>query len=141
MGEIFDSGVAYSAISTARSALSAFLYLDGKPAGDHPLVRRFLRGVFAIRPALPRHQVIWDVSKVLNFLRCMHPPESLSLKDLSLKLITLYCIAFRSETSDLIGSGCGNTFFTGDAGEFRIAEISKQTRPSYQVPELVFSSL
>ena len=86
LGEIFDTGVSYSAVGTARSALSTFLWLEGKPAGVHPLVCHFLRGVFAERPALPRYEVTWDVSKVFEVLRLMHPPESLSLKDLTCKL-------------------------------------------------------
>ena len=61
LAEIFDSGVSYSAVGTARSALSTFLWVEGKPAGTHPLVCWFLRGVFAERPALPRYEVTWDV--------------------------------------------------------------------------------
>ena len=51
LGEVFDTGVGYSALNTARSAIATFLWIDGKPAGEHPLVCRFMKGVFNIRPA------------------------------------------------------------------------------------------
>ena len=69
LGDIFDTGIGYSAVGTARSALSTFLWIDGKPAGEHSLVCRFMKGVFNIRPALPRYEVTWDVSVVLNILK------------------------------------------------------------------------
>ena len=48
----FDSGVGYSALGTTRSALSTFLMIDDKPAGEHPLVCRFLRGVFCYQTSI-----------------------------------------------------------------------------------------
>ena len=54
LAELLDSGLGYSAINTARSALSSIQSMSEKTTfGAHPLVRRFLRGVFADRPSLP----------------------------------------------------------------------------------------
>ena len=76
IGEVLDfltdlhkSGLGYSAMNTARSALSSIIKIDNIPAGQHPLVKRFLRAVFNIKPALPRYSHSWDVSQVLKFLR------------------------------------------------------------------------
>ncbi len=53
---LFEEGTQYSGLNTARSALSAIIMLPGNtPAGQHPLVCRFLRGVFQERPVLPRY--------------------------------------------------------------------------------------
>ena len=42
--EIFNSGVRYSAVNTARSALSSIIILpDGQTFGEYALVRRFLK--------------------------------------------------------------------------------------------------
>merc|ERR1712002_235599 len=135
---LYDTGIGYSAIGTARSALSTFLLIDGRPAGEHKLVCRFMKGVFASRPALPRYQVTWDVSLVLNYLKGLHPPSSLSLKDLSLKLITLFALLAGQRHQTLNSLDVINMSFTEDSVKFRIAEVLKQTRPGYQVPELVF---
>jgi hypothetical protein len=67
LAELFHSGLHYSAINTARSALSTFISIDNKPSGSHPLIIRFMKGVFEMRPAMPRYQITWDVSLVLCF--------------------------------------------------------------------------
>ncbi|KAK3727522.1 hypothetical protein QZH41_009982 [Actinostola sp. cb2023] len=52
---LYDSGLGYSCINTARSALSTLIVLDNNVTiGTHPLVQRFVRGVFQARPALPK---------------------------------------------------------------------------------------
>ena len=43
---LFHEGLAYSALNTARSALSSFLGVnDTEPVGSHSLVVRFMKGV------------------------------------------------------------------------------------------------
>eukprot|EP00794_Sanderia_malayensis_P020746 gene20746-22775_t len=91
--KLYLSGIGYSALNTARSALSSILFLKGNtPIGQHPMICRLLKGVFEMRPALPEYTVIWDIGIVLKYLQTLHPPVSLSLKDLSLKVTTLLCI-------------------------------------------------
>ena len=56
--DTFKSGSGYSAINTARSAMSSTVVLpNGATFGEHPLVRplvrRFLKGVFELKPSLP----------------------------------------------------------------------------------------
>ena len=38
--------LAYSALNTARSALSCVISIDNVPVGQHPLVCRFVKGAF-----------------------------------------------------------------------------------------------
>ena len=67
--ELFHNGLGYSSLNTARCALSSFLQLDDSSnIGSHPLIRRFFKGVFVLRPTLPRYNVTWDVNIILNFL-------------------------------------------------------------------------
>ena len=48
-----EEKLGYSSINTARGALSAMLIkLDGTLAGSHPVVIRFLKGVYNLRPPL-----------------------------------------------------------------------------------------
>ena len=59
---LYKQGLGYSAINTARSALSAVITLDSqRKFGEHPLVTRFLKGVFELKPSLPRYSGVWDV--------------------------------------------------------------------------------
>ncbi|KAI8514350.1 hypothetical protein Bbelb_086740 [Branchiostoma belcheri] len=51
---LYDKGFQYRTINVYRSAISTtHLPLEGQPLGSHPLVRRFMKGVFELRPALP----------------------------------------------------------------------------------------
>lgn len=89
-------------MNTARSALSAIgLVFDGVSVGSHPLVIRFMKGVYNKRPSLPRYSVTWDVSKVLNYLRTLSPVKSLSLKLLSFKLVMLISLTLACRTQAL----------------------------------------
>ena len=83
---LFNSGLTYSSLNTARSALSSILpSMDGIPVGQHPLVFRFLKRVFESRPAMPRHTAVWDVNQVLDFLKTLSPVNEISLKSLTLR--------------------------------------------------------
>ena len=80
----------FSAIGTARSALSSVLiYPNGLKFGDIPEVKLFLKGVFNLRPVTPRYLTTWDPDVVLEFLKTWSPAKSLSLKQLSMKLVVL----------------------------------------------------
>ena len=90
LATLFTSGLGYSAINTARSALSSVLILPNNI--KHPLVARFLKGVFELKPSLPRYSSIWDVSVVLQHLRSLGPPTQLDLKSLTKKTTMLLCL-------------------------------------------------
>ena len=59
---------------------------------EHPLVTRYMKGIFEIRPALPKYSEIWDVTVVLNYLKTFVLVTALPLKELTLKLTMLLCL-------------------------------------------------
>ena len=90
---LFESGLGYSALNTARSALSTVLNLiDGRKFGEHPLVCRYLKGVYELKPALPRYSEVWKVSTVLDHLKTYKFANELTLKELTIKLTMLLCL-------------------------------------------------
>jgi hypothetical protein len=53
--QLFNSGIGYSGLNTARSALSSFLMLKGQESvGNNTLVKQYMRGIFLLKPSLPR---------------------------------------------------------------------------------------
>ena len=56
LSELFrTSHVEYSAMNTARSALSAVIEpIDGLTVGSHPLIKRIMKGIFKTKPSIPR---------------------------------------------------------------------------------------
>ena len=63
---LLKAGYSYSALNTARSALSCLF--DDPPFGEEPLVVRFMKSAYNINPPLARYDKTWDVSIVLKTL-------------------------------------------------------------------------
>lgn len=51
-----------------------------------------MRGLFNLRPSLPRYSATWDVNTVLTYISSLKLVHTLSLKTLTLKLVTLLAI-------------------------------------------------
>ena len=59
---MFNNGASYSAINSARCALSAYLpLLNGYSVGCHPVICKVVKGVFEKRPSLPKYRDTSDV--------------------------------------------------------------------------------
>lgn len=71
---------------------------DGFAIGAHPVVIRFMKGVFNLRPSVPRYVTTWDVSKVLHYLKTLSPMKYLPLKLLTFKLVMLICLVLAGRT-------------------------------------------
>ena len=51
-----------------------------------------MKGIFELKPALPKYTEIWDVSIVLGYLRTFESVSSLSFKELPFNLTMLFCL-------------------------------------------------
>ena len=65
--------LSYSALNSAGSALSTFLIKDGVTIGNSPLVIRFMKGIFEIKPVSFKRLFVWDVKIVLDYLEFFGP--------------------------------------------------------------------
>lgn len=101
LSDIFYKGAKYGTINAYRSALSILL---GSNILNDDRVKRFMKGVYRLRPSLPRYNITWDPAIVLEHLALKWPHESLSLETLSKKTITLLALvtAHRVQTFLLI---------------------------------------
>ena len=83
---LHSQGLSYSSINTARSALSSILKLDNcDNFGTHPLVTRFMKGIYELIKPKPKYNQICDVSRVLDYHKTLYPLEKLSLMELTQK--------------------------------------------------------
>lgn len=99
--DLFSSGASSGTINSSRSALAVALSPD---LGQNPIIKRFCKGVYNMRPSAPRYTSTWDPSTVLTYLSSLTPNEEISLEQLSIKLITLLALitAHRMQTFSLI---------------------------------------
>lgn len=131
----------YETLNTARSALSSLgIVVDGCRAGNHPLVLRFMKGVFNLRPPLPRYTETWDVQPVLRELKSMYPLHTLTLRDLTFKLVMLMALtqAARVQTLHLlIKKGIR---IEQDSILVQLRGHIKQCRPTFNVRSIKFQA-
>ena len=135
---LHEQGLSYSAINTARSALSTFVTLnDNNTLGSNPLVQRFMRGIFNIKPNLPKYVQSWDVSKVLGFINSMGDNTTLSLKQISMKLAMLIALTSGQRVQTLSVLKTNQMFVYDDRVEFNVDSLLKQSRPRYHLKPMV----
>ena len=90
LADLFHKGFKFCTLGVYRSAISSnYETADGFVIGKHPMMAKFMKEVFSLRPPEPKYFATWDVRQVLNFLKTWAPAESLSLKQLTLKLVML----------------------------------------------------
>lgn len=87
--ELFKQGLGYSSINTAKLCLAVFLELTNKQSNlvvNSSIVKRFSKGIFNIKPSLPKYNNVLDVSVVLDYLETLMPLHTISLRLLLHKL-------------------------------------------------------
>lgn len=138
--DIHEGNLSWSAVNTARSALSSFIHVNNSPVGRHPDVIRLMKGLFNRKPPRPRYTDIWDVRSVLNKLRQWSPCKFLSLKQLTLKLVMLMSLLTlqRGQTLHLID--LENCVRKKSRFVISIVNAVKTTRPGVPLPVLELES-
>ena len=141
LATLFSSGLGYSAINTARSALSSVLLLPNNTTfGSHPLVTRFLKGVFELKPSLPRYSVIWDVGVVLQYLKSLGLATELELKTLTKKMTMLLCLLTGQRCQTLTKLDINLMQTLQDKIVFTVGEKLKTTRPGRHLQPIELTS-
>ena len=66
--------------------------INGKSFGQQALMKRFMQGIFELRPVFPKCSRIWDVNQVLKYIKSMGSSVSISAKILTLRRTMLLCL-------------------------------------------------
>ena len=136
LAELFNAGLSYSSINTARSMLSSLICLENAHVafGQIPTVKRFMKGVFELRPSFPKYTTAWSISTVFTFIR-KSPLSDITLKDLSYRTAFLLALLIGQRCRTLSKLSIGNISSSGDKIAFVISEKLKHTRVnSHQKP-------
>ena len=132
LAHLFQEGASYSAINTARSALSAYLPLvNNCTVGNHPSVCKLVKGVFEKRPALPKYADTWDVKDVLKYLKLCVPLEKLSLKEITLKTCTLLSLVTGQRGQAIHSLACSDLRFSDSKCIIQYSAKHKTTKPGF----------
>ena len=98
---MFQKGMAYRKINVHRSGICAYDEpLDRFPIAQSLQVCSLLSGVYNHSQPQPSYTFIWDVKKVLCYLKSLLAQESLSDKELRLKFTMMLALTATSRCSE-----------------------------------------
>lgn len=125
-----SSGGIYSgdALNSHRSALAFFLKLELPNLGYDPSITRMFSYFYRARPSFPRYSVTWDVGKVLRFLATWHPPASLTMKQLTLKVVSLVALTSSDRAQTLQALRVDRVSSSPQGLEFVVFDVLKTSR-------------
>ena len=129
----------YSSMNTIRSMLSSIVEpCEGITVGSHPLVKRFMKGIFKLRPSLPKYTVTYDAEKVLRYLASLPPSAELSFMDITKRMVTLmaFLSGQRAQTLNALDITCMDV--KNESYTFFIPSLLKTSRPSFHQEPLTF---
>jgi len=140
LAHLFHNGIGYSGINTARSALSTFISVDGIVSlGKHDLVKRFMRGIFIMKPSLPRYNFTWNITDLLQYVGKLDN-ETLTLKQATFKLSALLALLTAQRLQSLLLIDIRNIVFSENIVKIRFGDLLKQSKPGKHISELVLDS-
>lgn len=100
---LYEAKLGYSSINTARCALSSFFgKIDNVQLGEHPLVKRLLKGVTKLNPPLPKYKTTWDVDSILELYKGWPDNSEIDLFNLSLKLCSMLALISGQRSQTLV---------------------------------------
>jgi len=102
-GTVTNKSLEYRALAVYTSAISqGHLPVGQTKLGDLPVVSRFMKGIFRMKPPTPRLSLTWDVKRLFEFLAALDPPAGRTLKMLFLKLAALLALTSSACAHELI---------------------------------------
>ena len=107
--------------------------LDPPLFGQLPAVKRFMKGISELRPALPRYKSVWELSLVFTHFRGQPLASQLSLKGLLQVSSVDSKVTIKSLTTD-------NMELSTDKCVVNVTDKMKQTSVGTHVAPLVFLS-
>ncbi|XP_051815406.1 uncharacterized protein LOC127537286 [Acanthochromis polyacanthus] len=102
--DLLDGNKAFSTIKVYLAAISAcHVGFGGAPIGQHPLIKRFMKGVRRLRPVRKHPVPSWDLPLVLEALTRLpfEPLECADLRVLSLKTVLLLSLTSARRIGEL----------------------------------------
>ncbi|RLU19820.1 hypothetical protein DMN91_008379 [Ooceraea biroi] len=103
-----DAG-SYLTLNTYYSVISL---ISSKDIGSHLLLKRFFRGVAALKPQRPRYVFNLDPSPAIMYLAALPPYKGLSLELACQRLVTLLALSTSQRIQTLAAIRCTNIFFS-----------------------------
>lgn len=123
--QLFNTGARYGTLNSTRSALSLLL---GHDIVNNEFIQRFFKGIFRLRPTVPKYNLTWNTDQVLNHLAELYPNKNLSLEKLSKKLVTLLALVTAHRMQTLSKINVENIIKSDSGFIIKITDLIKTSR-------------
>ena len=99
--------------------------IDGVVIGKHSLVSKFMKGFFLFTSPELKYHVTWDVNQVPNLIKSWSPADSITLKQLTLKLFMLAALISAARKSSLDKFDLRLRFLKSNGVLFKVPGLTK----------------
>ncbi|XP_044748764.1 uncharacterized protein LOC123309628 [Coccinella septempunctata] len=134
--DVLNNGHSFSVINSYRSALN--LIFSPMSSVDEKVIIRFLKGISNIRPPKPKYASTWDPDPILEQLGKWYPLETLSMENLTYKLVTLMALTSACRVQTLALIKIENIKVLREKIEIRIPDRVKTSARGRCQPLLIF---
>ena len=126
---MYKKGNSYSAINTAKSALMTLVSVNNSKnwVNDQDL-NRFFKGLYNLKPPIPKYTHTWDVEKLLNYIELLTPLGKLTLKEITMKTLGLIAITSGNRAQSIHLMNLGNMIKQEDCFIFLLGTRTKTTK-------------
>lgn len=127
LSSLYDAGLGYNSINTARSAISTvFGLFSNVSIGEDRLISRFMQGVYKIKPPNCKYNVTWCPSSVLEMI-AKWDNNIINLEQLSLKLVALLALVTAQRVQTLTSLKLSNIVWSTPV-QIKLTDVLKTTK-------------
>ena len=134
---MFEKGVSYSGINSAKCALSHIVNIPPcKVLSDHPLIAQYCKGLYNLRPPQPKLSFVWDVRIIFDYFTTQNYNIYLSDKLLRHKLLILLLLLGGQRMNTVHSFQVDKLLITSTSATFAPGHVLKHSRPGNKLIHL-----
>lgn len=138
---MIKKGASYSAINTARCALSAVLpWREGRSVGCNEFICLLVKAAGNFNPPKPRYSEFWDVNLVFNLFRHWGRNSLLSTYRLTVKVTVLLLLLTAQRGQTIWRLAVSGLKIFEDHMSFKLSYMLKHNRPGDPLDTLIVPS-
>ena len=137
--ELYEKGCQCGSITLARSVLASVVTLRGYTTlSDHPLIKRFIKGVYHLRPPKPKYFSIWDADILLRYWGKEEDNSQLNLLEVAKKVTTLLVLLHGLRISTIATFDVNLITMSNDTCIFYPSELLKHDRQERPRDKIIY---
>ena len=108
--------------------LPYFYPITNTAIGSRSIISRLLKGVYHIRPPVPRYSTTWDATKVISYLKTLFSLYQVNLKNMTFKTVMLCALSSAQREQTLCALDLNNLTESESCLNFVITDRLKNSK-------------